>query len=163
MGTFIAFVLLLGAVAYVIHKLASETNNTTDTHNNDADAESAEEVEGPGYDVDIVGESHYQQAIEALAGGRHADGVKVEKTATLILDNLNRYDKQAVAVEIDGRKVGHLSRENARIYREHLKESGDPNRTVSCPALICGGWDRGSDDRGHFGVKLDLSDIVGAT
>jgi hypothetical protein len=59
-------------------------------------------------------------------------------------------------VEIDGHIVGHLSRENARQYRNKLKEAGHPRITASCRAIIVGGWDRGGSDRGHFGVRLDL-------
>ena len=27
---------------------------------------------------------------------------------------------------------------------------------MTCSALIVGGWDRGPDDQGYFGIKLDL-------
>jgi hypothetical protein len=109
-----------------------------------------------GYNLDIVGESHYQAALERLAGGRSEDGVRVKTTATLILETNNPHDPQAVRVDIRGRTVGHLSREDARTYRLRLRQLGCPNLQASFPAIIVGGWNRGGGDRGHFGVKLDV-------
>ena len=112
---------------------------------------------GPGsYGLDIVGESHYQGALEAICGGRTTDGTNKIVDAFLMLDDQNPYDKQAVAIVIEGKKVGHLSRENARQYRERLRQLGVGMRPAVCKAKIVGGWDRGGGDRGHFGVKLDL-------
>ena len=105
---------------------------------------------------EIVGESHYQDALNKLAGGKTEDGHRIETEATLILDNNNQYDDKAVAVAIRGEKVGHLSRETARSYRKSLAEAGVPAATGVCGALIVSGWQRGSGDEGHYGVKLDL-------
>lgn len=114
-------------------------------------------IPGPGlFDVDVVGESKYQRALDRICGGRTEDGVDCLVTAVLIYDSSNRYDKMAIRIEIDGETVGYLSRENAREYRKQMEIAGHPGLTASCEARIVGGWDRGPDDQGYFGVKLDL-------
>ncbi len=112
---------------------------------------------GPGdFAVEVVGESHYQSAIEAAAGGRTEDGCEHIVDAFLILEDSNPHDSKAVQVRIDGQVCGYLSRDNARQYRMQLKAVGLPNVSARCKAKIVGGWDRGPDDRGFFGVRLDL-------
>lgn len=114
-------------------------------------------ISGPGdFEIEVVGESHYQQALERICGGRSEDGAEEYVTAILVLEDTNPYDKMAVRVDIEGHTVGHLSRDNARAYRRQLKAAGHPRLTATCNAVIRGGWDRGGGDRGHFGVRLDL-------
>jgi hypothetical protein len=114
-------------------------------------------LRGPGtYSFEIVGESHYQAALEKICGGKSEEGHRKIVQATLIHDDNNPYDNKAIRVEIDGMTVGHFSRQNAREYRERLKEAGHPGITATCSAMIVGGWDRGGNDKGHFGVKLDI-------
>ncbi|WP_186766277.1 hypothetical protein [Falsiphaeobacter marinintestinus] len=49
-----------------------------------------------GSDFEIVGESHYQTALERLAGGKKPDGVEVDTGALLIPEPENPYDENAV-------------------------------------------------------------------
>jgi HIRAN domain len=100
---------------------------------------------------DIVGESHYQNELEELCGGRTKEGVEHECEAALVPENNNKYDKNAVRVEIQFKKVGHLSREHAVEYRRSLGDT-----VAICDAVIVGGWNRGQKNQGHFGVKLDI-------
>ncbi len=112
---------------------------------------------GPGtYDVDVVGESHYQGALESICGGRSEDNQRLEVEAFLVPESDNPYDSEAVRIEIQDQTVGHLDRETARSFREKMTEIGLTGAAAKCSAIIVGGWDRGDDDRGHFGVKLDL-------
>jgi hypothetical protein len=104
----------------------------------------------------VVGESNYQDAIETAAGGRTEESCEKIVTAVLVLEDSNPYDRKAVQVVINGRLCGYLSREDARAYRKLLKKAGYPDGTTSWNAMIVGGWDRGPDDQGHFGVKLNL-------
>ena len=79
---------------------------------------------GPGtYSIDIVGESHYQEALEDICGGRSEESAQEYVEATLVLDDDNPYDDKAVRVDIEGETVGHLDRPTARAYRERLKEA----------------------------------------
>ena len=115
------------------------------------------ELPGPGtFSLAVVGESHYQEALEAICGKRKREGEDKVVKATLILEDSNPHDKYAVRVEIEGRTVGHLGRDHAKQYRKKLAEAGHPHITASCMANIRGGWDRGNGSRGRYGVWLDL-------
>lgn len=117
----------------------------------------APRLSGPGtYSFEIVGESYYQDALSRLCGGKTEEGAEHYTTATLRLENENPYDDKAVAVEIEGLKVGHLSRHDARKYRKAIKRFGSGHETFVCDAVIAGGWRRSDDDEGHFGVRLDI-------
>lgn len=125
-----------------------------------------------GRTVDVVGESHYQEALELITGGKTEEAHDLEKWASLIREADNPYDRNAVAVYIDGRKVGYLSRDDAPQYGVLLDELWQKyHLRGACRANICGGWRRfdptGSNvtDEGHYGVKLALAapeDLLGA-
>ena len=102
-----------------------------------------------------VGESHYQEAFERICGPRNEDGENREVTATLSLEDSNPYDSDAVRIEVHGRPVGYLNRQDARTYRELLSVTGCSD-TLECRGLIRGGWYRTQKDRGHYGIWLDL-------
>lgn len=96
------------------------------------------------YETEIVGESHYQANIEHFCAG----GSNVELTADLVPENDNRHDKNAVRVDIGGRIVGYLSREDAEIYREMLN-AGKADTTYH--ALV-----RGTPGRRGIYLSLDM-------
>lgn len=105
------------------------------------------------YEFPIVGESHYQSSIEAIAGKKTERGVRHRCAAALIPEPTNRYDPNAVKVQIDGATVGYLSRDTAKALLKTLAEDGFSAAVAN--AVIVGGWDRGGDDVGSFGVKLN--------
>jgi hypothetical protein len=112
---------------------------------------------GPGtYEFDIVGESHYQDVLEAICGGRTEDSAEHFTQAFLYLEDSNPHDKLAVRVDIGGRTVGYLSRKDARSYRKQLNQLGHGRILCKCDAMVVGGWRRSRTDEGNFGVKLDL-------
>jgi hypothetical protein len=110
-----------------------------------------------GYRVDVAGESYYQDALEQVCGGRSSEGSYLACVASLVPEPDNPYDANAVAVYIDGLKVGHLPREVAVSFVPISTRLHTLGRSASCAALVVGGWDRGSGDVGHFGVQLDLA------
>ncbi len=115
------------------------------------------ELEGDGkFALKIVGESHYQQNLKLICGGRRHEGVEEFRTAKLICEKDNPYDSQAVRIEVEEMTVGHLSRKNAREYRQQLVKAGNEGLAAICNAKITGGWDRGPSDRGKFSVRLDV-------
>lgn len=117
----------------------------------------AANLPGPGtFEFDIVGESHYQDALEAICGGRTEESAEQSAEAVLVLEDSNPHDNMAVRVDIGGNTVGYLSKSNARAYRRQLRELGHPNITCKCKAMVVGGWERPGGDVGSFGVKLDL-------
>lgn len=114
-------------------------------------------LNGPGhFEIDVVGESYYQNALEEICGGRTEDSQRLEIVASLELEDDNKYDKNAVLITIEDLPVGHLDRDTAKSFRKQLAEISPKIKKATCNAIIVGGWDRGYDDRGHFGVKLDL-------
>jgi hypothetical protein len=85
---------------------------------------------GKGFHKQIVGESHYQTALRAIAGPGE---VRHLCQAVVAIENGNAYDPMAVVITIYGRKVGYLARASARKWRVH---HADP---VTCEAVIVGG------------------------
>lgn len=113
--------------------------------------------DGPGeFRIEAVGESHYQDVLERIVGGRGEDSAEHTCTAILSPEPNNQYDKNAVAVLVEGEKVGNLNRANAARFGGMLEKRGLHHGPVEVRAVIRGGWDRGNADRGSFGVFLDL-------
>ena len=106
--------------------------------------------------LEVVGESRYQENLWRLAGGRRnpEERVRLPVCAVLVPETDNPYDSNAVSVWVDGLKVGHLSRDDARRYRPGLlalqRERGMP---VALPGVIVGGGMR-ADGPGRLGVFL---------
>ena len=110
-----------------------------------------------GYEgLEVVGESFRQDALWRQVGGRGdpAQYVRSEIIAVLTAEPDNPYDSNAVAVSIDGRKVGYLSREDAEQYQPGLlalqRRYGRP---VALRGAIVGGGIR-EDGPGLLGVFL---------
>ncbi len=110
-----------------------------------------------GLEVGVVGESHYQDALTAIVGGKRPESVRIPTQATLVPEPDNPYDPNAVAVYIAGRKVGHLPRPAAEAFTPVGRRLAEQQQVGACSATIIGGWDRGDGDTGHFGVTLDLA------
>lgn len=102
-----------------------------------------------GFSLEVVGESNYQAALARVAGPKGRDSVNVVVTAEVIFEESNPHDSYAVRVDVQGKTVGYLSRETARIWRKRV-----PSAQVTCSAVIRGGWDRGGGDQGHYGIWL---------
>lgn len=104
----------------------------------------------------VVGESYYQDNLERICGPRKPEGEHRFIEATLIMDDENPHDNQAVVVKIHGLTVGHLRRDAARTYRMALRRLGYRRKVIMhCQACIRGGWQR-DDNIGHYGVWLDI-------
>ena len=113
-------------------------------------------IKGSGaYDIDIVGESHYQDNLEKICGERSKEGEEKQVRAMLILENNNPKDKNAIRVEINGLPVGYFDKMAAAEFRKALKKTSIGNTPIQCEALIVGGWKR-KNSIGSYGVKLDL-------
>jgi hypothetical protein len=106
--------------------------------------------------LEVVGESHYQEALWRIVGGRTSDPVRYETVARLLPDPGNAYDPNAVEVRIDGALVGYLSRQDAVAYRPGLLRlvERSVNRLVALRGVVVGGGPR-RDGIGYLGVFLD--------
>lgn len=109
-----------------------------------------------GEEVEVVGESRNRKAIAAIAGNsdEHADK---HCKAFLVPEDDNKHDAEAVAVVIEGRRVGYLSRDDASAFRERLVDEGMPGAITSCSAHICWGGEGESGERLHYSITLTLS------
>ena len=106
-------------------------------------------------DLDVVGESHYQENLWRLVGPRRRDErVRFDVRAVLVAEHDNPHDTDAVAVWVQRLKVGHLSRASARRYRPGLlrlqERYGQP---IALYGVIAGGGMR-EDGPGRLGVFL---------
>lgn len=87
----------------------------------------------------VVGESHYQDALASIAGPKRAGGVEVHVLALLVAEPSNPYDANAVAIHVDGAKVGYLSRDNAIDFKPLVAWFAARGQTPSCEAVVLGG------------------------
>ena len=114
-------------------------------------------IEGDGhYDLEVVGELHYQRHLKVLSGRYSKKGGDRELIAKLHYENTNPHDKKAIRVVINGGTVGYLSRKDARLFRKRIEKVGLDGLVVSCNAEILGGKRVGLFKKTDFGVWLDL-------
>jgi hypothetical protein len=86
--------------------------------------------------VPVVGESHYQPALRAVTGTAIEEAVEAEHFAELVPEPSNPYDPNAVKVLIDGRKIGHLSRENAVRFGPKIKAMAERGKPLICSCFV---------------------------
>ena len=103
---------------------------------------------------DIVDESHHQDALARIRGGRKeaADGIDVN--IVLRLEPDDPHETEAVAVVIEGEKVGNLPPEDASVMRDFLRMEGASE--AHCLGEVVGGSDGESGDGAYLSVKLDM-------
>ena len=106
--------------------------------------------------VDVVGESYYDEALRNIARKLPKLSALTYLTLSLVPENDNAYDANAVAVYAERQKIGHLSREDAARYRSILQ-----NEVTTADGVITGG--KISDERAYsFCVKaLLILDMAG--
>lgn len=110
-----------------------------------------------GFEVEVVGESNYQDAIAEVAGRKTEDSQRILTQAHLVPEPTNPYDPGAIAVQIAGRTVGYLNRSAAKTYAPVAQALVQQGITAVCQAWIVGGWERGEEDSGSWGVRLDIA------
>ena len=97
-------------------------------------------VEGDGsYSFEIVGEASYQDNLAAISGPKGPEAKRHECLAVMLCEDSNAFDKYAVAVQIDTRKVGYLSRSDAVLFRKWLRNQLQAGTPVAVKAIVCGG------------------------
>ncbi len=106
------------------------------------------------HDLEVVGESHYQEDLWRLVGGLTQERVRRPTVAVLVPEDGNPFDSEAVGVWVAGFLVGYLKRVDASDLRpgiiELVRSTGRP---VSMQGVIVGGGDR-PDGLGLLGVWL---------
>lgn len=111
----------------------------------------------PGGRQEVVGESRHQDALERVSGGRTWRGpASPLVTAELRPEPGNPVDPDAVRVDVGGLTVGYLPRGDGTRFRPVLRDLAATGRTATVRARVTGGWDRGPDGLGRFGIELDV-------
>lgn len=95
-------------------------------------------------DIEIVGESFHEDYIRALRR-RYRDR---DFEIVLVPEPDNPYDRNAVAVHVDGAPVGHLSRKMAPAWQPMVAAANAEGFIVAGTASIWGG----SPDKPNLGV-----------
>lgn len=108
------------------------------------------------HEFEIVGESHYQAALQRLAGDHDGQGEAIVCTAILTPEDHNQYDNKAIRVDINGLTVGYFSRDDARSFRRRLGAKKLTGQATLCNALIKGGHTMKNGEYANYGVSLAL-------
>ena len=109
---------------------------------------------GGSHDLEVVGESFYQDALWRAVGARTNERVRQEIQAVLFAETDNPHDENAISVWINGMKVGHLSREDAEAYRPGLLAlQAREGKAIALRGVIVGGGVR-LDGPGFLGVWM---------
>jgi hypothetical protein len=107
-------------------------------------------------DLHVMGESHRQENLWRVLGGRHRPEVRVRMDvyAMLLAEDGNPHDTNAVSVWIDGLMVGYLPRDQALRLRPGLLALQERERKpIVLKGVIVGGGMR-DDGPGRLGVFL---------
>jgi hypothetical protein len=109
-------------------------------------------LKGDGdYAVPVLGEIHADRILATVCNDELPPvGEDKVVSAVVQIENTTR-DSRAVSVEIAGRKVGHLSRADARVLRQRV---GRDSEKFKCRAAIHAGWKGG---RVHYDLRLDVN------
>jgi hypothetical protein len=115
----------------------------------------AEEIgDGDLFEIKIVGESFCQNELQRIAGPKSVDGKNHSCGVTLRCEPSNKYDANAVRVEVTGMLVGHVARDTAaRLSPAMQSRCGG---AIESRGLIVGGW-KDSDSEGHYGIRVWLT------
>lgn len=103
---------------------------------------------------EVAGEGYRQDALAAIAGPKGGEGKWVERVARLRPEPENPHDENAIAVDIDGRQVGHLPRDIAKSYGNLVRRVIGQHGIATCGAVVNGGWRASDTDEGNYGVRL---------
>lgn len=112
-------------------------------------------VRGPGtYRVKAVGETGHQAPMALLTRTKSRSG-KRKLPATLVLDDHNPFDSQAVRVDIEGLTVGFLARADAQALRANAPRLVLQKGCINCNAIIARVTGSGDGAQTYY-VRLDL-------
>lgn len=110
----------------------------------------------------VVGTSHYQDALRKVAGKKTKEGVDVATIAALVPHPSNPHDRNAVSVQVDGNIIGYLSADYAANVQPHLQAFRKKTKThIAVNARITGGWKQSRKDQGNYGARVyfDVADL----
>jgi hypothetical protein len=101
--------------------------------------------------VPVVGTSHYQPALAEISGRRGDEEIRFETQATLVPEPENPHDGNAIAVHVQGRLVGYLSRDENPRWQDVVRMLADHEHRAAAEAMIAGrGRGGGTSNLGVF-------------
>lgn len=113
--------------------------------------------------LEVVGESHYQDALWQCVGEDRAGWVRVRIQAMLVPEPDNLYDPNAIGVWVAGRQVGYVGRDDASVMIAGLTSLLASRRDIriALNGVIAGGGSNAGES-GLLGVVLeyDSNDFV---
>jgi hypothetical protein len=114
-------------------------------------AELCDIVANGNFDHEVVGEASYRLAIWSCIPPEHAnaDKFRLYFIATLVQENDNEHDKNAVAVKLNKGTVGYIPRTEARRFRKWAAQQ-QIDQKATCRAVVVGNKDK------HYSIWLDL-------
>jgi hypothetical protein len=116
---------------------------------------SAPTILSGGETLEVVGESHRQEILWQIVGGRRIEPVRHDVCAILRPEPANIHDTNAVMVLVENELVGYLSRHDAALYGPGLiRLMTQMSAPVGLFGVIVGGGER-ADGLGFLGVFLD--------
>lgn len=110
----------------------------------------------PYHRFQLVGEFYYQSAFKKLVGNHGDRGAHLEYLAILIPENTNKFDNQAIRIDIKGMTVGYFNRNDARRFRMRLNTKRLAGQTTTCNAVIEGGQLLYDGNRSNYSVSLAI-------
>jgi uncharacterized protein YidB (DUF937 family) len=104
--------------------------------------------------VDVVGESDYQEELKGLAGEPSSYGAMKEVIALLSREPDHPHEKNAVRIDVGSETVGYVEKWNAKQIQPLMQKLEKAGRPAWVRAWIVGGW---KDDHGdtNYRVRLD--------
>ncbi len=114
--------------------------------------------DGGRFMVEVMTESRYQPTLQALAGAHGDTAAAAPYVATLMPDDRNAYENEAVAVFIEGRMVGYLPQKSSIKFRELLRKKEAAGQLSTTDAQVRGGalW---QGKRLQYVVVLDVEPL----
>ena len=100
--------------------------------------------------VNVVGESHYQDALKQVSQCPSRGEHGYECGAELVLEPDNPFDKFAVKVMVNGQHVGYLPRGTAKRLGKRLRGLETEGRRPLCMAYI----GRAAEGNPNLGISL---------
>lgn len=109
---------------------------------------------------EVVGESHHQDVLRAVAGPLEPDGASPDRRlhlVRLIAEPDNSVDPEAIRVELDGELVGYIPAERTTQYHPFLEWAAAQGFAVLSRAHIIGGFRLVDGRTASLGIALNHS------
>lgn len=111
------------------------------------------------FKIAAVGTSFYRSDIAFIAQNPDNSRALVICIAYLLPDNQNIHDPHTVRVVVEGRTVGHLSRDFAKRYRSYISDLPSHIQCISVTAAITNGL-KTIDKAYEYTVEVDIPDSL---